>query len=212
MVVVLYLDNSTTKGYLCNQGVSFQTSCVLNLANKHILTVIPAYIPTHLKVEVKYLFRDTGLRMISSSFHNFSEISSLMSTGGWFAGILMYQSMPLLYLGEAIAFRKCFGVEHFKSSLEVSGMLWISSCTSSSGSVQVSGKRCHRSIQMSNSHWTLLDRSSLSSHCSQHDGRCSSSVSHCRRSCLEWFSRPGANGSAITAFNPMVAERHELCR
>ena len=39
------------------------------------------------------------------------------------------------------------------------------------------------------------------SHSSQHVGRCSSVVSHHKRSCCGCFSRPGTQGSAISAFN-----------
>ena len=56
-MVALKLDNSTTKVYLCNQcGTGslflFRLVChILNLANKHGITGIPAYIPTHLNVK-----------------------------------------------------------------------------------------------------------------------------------------------------------------
>ena len=60
-VVALHLDNSTTKAYLCNLGgrvsllLSRLACCILNMAKKHGITLIPAYIPTHLKVEVDHL-------------------------------------------------------------------------------------------------------------------------------------------------------------
>ena len=60
-MVALHLDNSTAKAYLCNQGgtVSLflsRLACqILSLTNKHSITLIPAYIPTHLNVEVDYL-------------------------------------------------------------------------------------------------------------------------------------------------------------
>ena len=60
----MHLDNSTTKVYLCNQGgtvspSSSRLACwILNLTNKHGITLIPAYIPTHLNVEADYLSQD----------------------------------------------------------------------------------------------------------------------------------------------------------
>ena len=56
-VVALHLDNSTAKAYLCNQGgtvspfLSRLACWILSLTDKHDITLIPAYIPTHLIVE-----------------------------------------------------------------------------------------------------------------------------------------------------------------
>ena len=63
-VVILYLDNSTAKVYLCNQGgtvspfLSRLACWILSLTGKHGITLILAYIPTHLNVEANYLFQD----------------------------------------------------------------------------------------------------------------------------------------------------------
>ena len=60
-VVALHLDNSTAKAYLCNQGgtsspfLSRLACWILSLTNKHGITLIPAYIPTHLTVEADCL-------------------------------------------------------------------------------------------------------------------------------------------------------------
>ena len=60
-VVALHLDNSAAKAYLCCQGgtvspfLSRLASQILSLTNKHGITLIPAYIPTHLNVEANYL-------------------------------------------------------------------------------------------------------------------------------------------------------------
>ena len=60
-VVALHLDNNTTNTYLCNQGgttspfLSKLACHILNLANKHVITPIPAYKPTHLNEETDYL-------------------------------------------------------------------------------------------------------------------------------------------------------------
>ena len=63
-VVPLHLDNSMAKAYLCNQGDTVSPSLsrlacwILSLANKHGITLLPAYIPTHLNVEDAYLSQD----------------------------------------------------------------------------------------------------------------------------------------------------------
>ena len=60
-VDALHLDTSTAKAYLCNQGdtvsaVLSRVACwILSLTDKHTVTLIPAYIPTNLNVEAKYL-------------------------------------------------------------------------------------------------------------------------------------------------------------
>ena len=60
-VVTLHLDNSTAKAYLCNQGGTVspllsRLACqILSLTDKHSITLLPAYIPTHLDVEADYL-------------------------------------------------------------------------------------------------------------------------------------------------------------
>ena len=56
-VIALHLDNNAAKAYLCNQGGTASAflcrlACsILNMADKHSLTLILAYIPTHLIVE-----------------------------------------------------------------------------------------------------------------------------------------------------------------
>ena len=63
-VAALHLDNSTAKAYLCNQGgtaspfLSRLACWILSLTNKHGITLIHAYIPTHLNVEAYYLSQD----------------------------------------------------------------------------------------------------------------------------------------------------------
>ena len=63
-VVALHLDNSTAKAYLCNQGGTVspflsRLACqILSLTNKHGITLLPAYIPTHLNLEADYLSCD----------------------------------------------------------------------------------------------------------------------------------------------------------
>ena len=52
----------------------------------------------------------------------------------------------------------------------------------------------------------------MASHSSQCAGRCSSVVSSCKRSRHGCFGRPGAQGSAVFAFNPLAAQQCVLCR
>ena len=66
-VVALHWDNSTAKAYLCNQGgtvspfLSRLACWILGLTKKHGITLLPAYIPTHLNVEADYLSWDQML-------------------------------------------------------------------------------------------------------------------------------------------------------
>ena len=59
-VVALHLDNSTAKVYLCNQHSTvspflYRLACwILSLTDKHGITLLPAYILTHLNVEADY--------------------------------------------------------------------------------------------------------------------------------------------------------------
>ena len=63
-VVALQLHNSTAKAYLHNQGGTVspflsRLACqILSLTDKHGITLIPAYIPTHLNMEADYLYQD----------------------------------------------------------------------------------------------------------------------------------------------------------
>ena len=81
-VVTLHLDNSTAKAYLCNQGGTVspflsRLACqILSLTDKHGITLLPAYIPTHLNVEADFLSQDWMLpewhllpQMAQATFH-----------------------------------------------------------------------------------------------------------------------------------------------
>ena len=94
-----------------------------------------------------------------------------------------------------------------------SGKLCVSSSGSGpSSSVQVSGRTCQWSTQTLDSGGIMLDGGSLASYSSQHVGRCSSAVSHHKKSCHGCFVRPGAQRSVISAFNPLAAQQCVLCR
>ena len=58
-MVGLQLDNGTAKAYLCNLGgttsLFSRLAChILNLANKHDITIIPSYVHTHLNGKSDY--------------------------------------------------------------------------------------------------------------------------------------------------------------
>ena len=67
-VVALHLDNGTAKAYLCNEGgtvspfLSRLAWWILSLTNKNGITLILAYIPTHLNVEANYLSWDKNFQ------------------------------------------------------------------------------------------------------------------------------------------------------
>ena len=93
-MVISHLDNSTPKAYLCNQGdtaLVFPTglACgILNVVDKHGITFIQAYIPTHLNLEADYLsvgFIGSGIAPAPS--HSSGYISSAGSNKGGFVGI-----------------------------------------------------------------------------------------------------------------------------
>ena len=106
-VGALHLDNSTAKAYLCNQGSTvspflFRLACqILSLTDKHGITLIPAYIPTHLNVEADYLSWDWML----PEWHLLPQVAQaafylLGPSRDGPAGILSFHSMPaLLHLG-----------------------------------------------------------------------------------------------------------------
>ena len=121
------------------------------------------------------------------------------------AGIFSFYSLPALFhFGNSTA-SGGLGVECLQPSLEISGKLCVPSFSSGpSCSVQVSSRTCQRSTQTIDCGSSMLDGGSLASHSSQHAGRHSSVVSHCKRSRCGCLSRLGAQGSAVSAFNPWL--------
>ena len=89
---------------------------------------------------------------------------------------------------------------------------YVSSGSGPPCSVQVSSRTCQWSTQTFDSGGSMLNGGSLASHSSQHVGRCSLVVPSSKRSHRGCFGRPGAQGSVISAFNPLAAQRHVLCR
>ena len=202
----MLLYNSTAKAYLCNQGgtvslfLSRPACHILNLADKHSITLIPVYILTHLIVEANYLSQ--GKLVPEWHFLLHKQLSSFRINQGWIFWLPHIPiSVSFITLWTTIASRS-YGVECLQPSMEVSGELCISSSHVNSCSVvQVPSETCHKSIQTSYSSGTMLDGGSLAFHSSHHVGRHSSLMSHHKVSHHECFSRPGAQGSAIYAFH-----------
>ena len=137
----------------------------------------------------------------------------------WLNQLFTFEAFPevdLLSFSHTTQWQRCYTfetplplgawVECFQPSLDVSGKLCVSSCTSSYSSVQVSGRTCQRSTQTFDSGDTMLDGGSFASHSSQHVGGCSSALSHHKRSHCGCFCRPCAQGSAISAFYLLSAQ------
>ena len=178
-VVTLHLENSMAKAYLCNQGGTVSSflsrlACqILSLTNKYSITLIPAYIPTHLYVEADYLSQDQMLlewhllpQVAHAAFHlwGLPEVDLLASAHSTQCQHYYTLESPLPLGG--------LGVECLQPSLEVSGRLHVSSSSiSSSGSVQVSGRTCQSSTQTFDSGGTMLDGGFLALHSSQHVGQ-----------------------------------------
>ena len=131
----------------------------------------------------------------------------------WTCWLLLIHSMPALFHFENSTASGGLGVEYLQPSLDLSGKLRVSfSSSGPSCSVQVSSRTCQWSTQTFDSGGTMLDVGSLASHHSQHVGRCSSVVSHHKRSHHGCFCSPGTQGSVISAFNPLAAQQCVLCQ
>ena len=151
--------------------------------------------------------------MTPSSSGGSGSFSPLGPSRGGLPGIFLFYSMPTLFhCGNSTA---CggLGVECLQPSLEISGKLCVSSSGSGpSYSVQVSSRTCQQSTQTFTSGGSMLDGGSLASHSFQHAGRCSAVLPSGKGSHHGCFSRPGTQGSAISAFNPLAAQQCVLCR
>ena len=102
-LVGLHLDNRTTIAYLCNEGctvshfLSRLAYLILTLTDKHIITLTPTYIPTHLNQEANYLlWGSVAFGVACSPSDGPSSFLPLGSTRGGSSGILPYYSVPAL--------------------------------------------------------------------------------------------------------------------
>ena len=179
-VVVLHLNNSNAMAYLCHQGGTVspfhsRLACqILSLTDKHGITLIPAYIPTHLNVESYYLSWNWLLlewhllpQVAHASFHlwGLPEVALLASSHSTQCQYYFTLETPLP-LG-------AMELNTFSDSWTFQVSYVSSYSSSSSSSVQVSGRTCQQSTQTFDSGGGMLDGGSLFSHNSQHVGRCS---------------------------------------
>ena len=202
-IVALHLDNSTAEVYLCNQGgtvspfLSRLACWILSLTNKHGITLLPAYIPTHLNVEADFLSQDQVLpewhllpQVAQAAFHllGLPEVDLLASSHSTQCQhyFTLETLLPLGALGlNAFSHPWKFQVSYVFPPLALVPLVLS----------QVSSQTCQRSTQTFTSGGSMLDGGSLASHSSQHAGRCSSGVLCSNRSCHGCFGRPGTQGS-----------------
>ena len=145
---------------------------------------------------------------MASSSHDQSGFSPLGSLRGTSAGILPYHSIPAsLQLGNTTT-SGGFGVEYLQQSLEVSGKLCVSSsCISSSSSINVSGGTCLLILVAPcwmEAPWLPTVLNLLADIPWHH-----AIVKDLSHGC---FSVPHGQRSAISAFNPLAAQRCVLHR
>ena len=175
-MIGIHLDNNSAKAYLCNQGSTAslflsRLGChILNKANKHGITLIPAYILTHISMEADFF----SWGLLVPEWHLLSCVvwaafifSVTQRWISWHPHVPINVSTFTSWKGHT---SRGLGVEKFQPSVEISGELYVSSCFGSPGSIQVPGRTCYRAIHTSVSDCTLLDGSSLASHSSQHVG------------------------------------------
>ena len=101
-VVTYHWDNKTAKAYFCNQGgtvfpfPSTLVCCILNLINKHHVTLIQSCIHTNFNVQDNYML----FWRIFPKFYLLPRITTsvfqLWICGRGFVGTFMYQSMTAL--------------------------------------------------------------------------------------------------------------------
>ena len=116
---------------------------ILSLTDKHGITLIPAYIPTHLNVKADYLSQDQLLPewhllppLAHAAFHlwGLPEVDLLASSHS--AQCQHYDTLETpLPLG-------ALGLNAFSHPWTFQESYVSSSCSGSSGSVQVSGRTC----------------------------------------------------------------------
>ena len=185
---------------------------ILTLTDKHGITLIPAYFPTHLNVGADYLSWDQMLpewhllpQVAQGTFHfwGLSEVDLLAFSHSTQCQHYYTLESPLsLGALELNAFNHpwTFQVSYVFPPPALVSLVLSKFLTEMS-----------RSTQMFYSDGTMLDGGSLASYSSQHVGRCSSAVPHLNRSHHGCFSRPCAQRSAICAFNPSAAQQCVLC-
>ena len=213
-VVVLHLDNSMAKAYFCNQEgtvspfLSRLACWILSLTNKHGITLLPAYIPTHLNVEADYLSQDQMLlewhllpQVAQAAFHiwGLPEVDLLASSCSTQCQLYYTLESPLP-LG-ALGLNAFNHLWMFQVVYMFPPPTLVPLVLSRFLAEHVKGQL--RQLILVVPCWM---EGSLAPHSSQHVCRCSLAVPHHKRSHHGCLSRPGAHGFAISAFNPLAAQ------
>ena len=212
-VVALYLNNSMAEVYLCNQGGTVspflsRLACqILSLTNKHGITFIAAYIPTDLNVKASYLSQDQMLpewhllpQVAQAAFHlwGLPEVDLLVSSHS-IQCQHYYMLKSLLPLG-ALGLNAYNHLWTFQVGYLFPPPALVSLVLSKFLAEHVKGQLRHLLLVAPcwmEAPWLptvlnmLADFPLL--------------VPHHKRSYHGCLSRPGAQGSAISAFNPLVA-------
>ena len=176
---------------------------ILGLTDKHGITLLPAYIPTHLNVEADYRSQNQLLlewhllpQVAQEAFHlwGLPEVDLLASSHSTQCQhyFTLETPLPLGALGlNTFSHPWTFQVSYvFPPPALVPLVLF-----------KFLAEHVNSQTQSFDSGGTMLDGGSLASHSSQHVGRCSLVVSHHKRSRCGCFSRSGTQGSAISTFN-----------
>ena len=145
-MVAFNLDTSPAKAYVYNQGGTVspflaRLAChLLYLADKHDITLIPTYIPTHLNKEVNYLSQG---RLVPE-WHLLPHMAQVA-----------FELLGQLEV-DLLAFLCINSCQHYKTlesplpSWDISGELCISSCyISCPVFIQVCRRTCYRSNESS---------------------------------------------------------------
>ena len=170
-------------------SVSFAFQAGLPDTESDGITLIPAYIPTHLNVEADYLSWDQLLL----EWHFLPQVpQAAFCLWGLPEVDLLACTLGL----NAFSHHWTFQVSYMFTPLALVPLVLS----------RVSGRTCQQSTQTFDYGGTMLDGGSLASHSSQHVGRCSSVSSHHKISHCGCFGWPGAQGSVISAFNPLAAQ------
>ena len=214
-VVALYLDNSTAKVYLCNQGgtmscfLSRQACHILSLTDKHGITLIPAYIPTHINVDANYLSWDqvlpewhllSGLAMAAFHLWGLPEVDLLASSH--FTQCQHHHTLESpLSLG-ALGWNAFHHLLVFQVSYMLPPPALVPLVLSKFLAEHVKGQLIHLILVA-----PCWMEAPWAPHSSQHVGRHSSAVPYHKRSHHGCLSRPGIQGFAISAFNHLAAQQ-----
>ena len=180
---------------------------ILSLTDKHGITLLPAYIPTHLNVEADYLSQDQLLL----EWHLLPQVAEVAFC------LWGLPEVDLVASSHSIQCQHYFTLETLLNAFSHPWTFQVSYVFPSPALVSlVLSKFLAEHVNSQLRHLILVGPCWMEApwlpHHSQHVGRCSMAMSHHKRSCHGCFGRPGAQGSVISAFNPLAAQQHVLCQ